>query len=281
MPGSLIHSLGRYAQAPGATLEALIARFETLVLLDSELRDAGNAIHKEAGLYEAEVLTGLAVWQILYEVREGIGRDMQRLLQLAMDTAVLTTLATLEEVGVVGELGPWAENEARSIDTFGAWIALQREQLKVYRGDADGFFPECRQAFPDFVFSNQFPDCFSTFKGNLSDFVAEIVSALISLANDMPECMRQPTTYECMKAFTAVSGYETSMEGNAERKDALTFEFRVKDGNLRILCEPHIKLDRSARSGDTEYYFHRIYFSTAGLAEFEGKTLIGHIGEHL
>jgi hypothetical protein len=42
-----------------------------------------------------------------------------------------------------------------------------------------------------------------------------------------------------------------------------------------------MKLGRSARAGTSEYYFHRIYFSSAEHAEFEGKMLIGHIGEHL
>lgn len=281
MSASLIHSLGRYAPPPGATLEALIARLETMLVLDGELRDVGYAIYKDDGLYEAEVLPSLAVWQILYEGHDGIGRDMQRLLQLAVDTAVTTTLTALERIGAVGELGPWAEDGARSVDALDTYIALLREHLKAYHGDANGFFGECRQAFPDFVFSKKFPDCFGTFKGGLNDFIAEIVSALVSLSDDMPECLKQPTTPECMKAFTAISGYGTSMEGNADRKDALTFEFTGKNGTFRFLCEPHIKLHRSALTGDTEYYFHRIYFSTAEHAEFKGKTLIGHIGEHL
>jgi len=258
-----------------------MARLEKLLAFDSELREAGYAVHKDEDLYEAEVLPGLAVWQILYEGRDGIGRDMQRLFQLTIDTAVSTTLTALEGLGVVGELGPWAEDGPSSIDALDRWIAVLREQLKAYQGDAKGFFQQCPQAFPNFVFSKDFPDCLGTFKGDLNDFVAEIAAALAFLADDMPECMKQPTTYECMNAFTAVSGYETSMEGAADRKDALTFQFTRKDDTIRILCEPHVKLHRSARAGDTEYYFHRIYFSSAEHAGFEGKTLIGHIGRHL
>jgi|GEM_PF-6627755 hypothetical protein len=281
MPASLIHSLGRYDAPPGATIDALIDRLETLLLLDSALRKAGHEIHKEDGLYEAQVLPTLALWQILYENNEGIGRDMQRLLQLAVDTAVPTTMPMLEEIGAVGELGPWVENGGRSIQTIDGWIAVLRKELKEYQGYAIGFLQDCRTAFPDFVFSNDFPACLDTLKGDLSDFIAEIVSALVSLADDMPECMKQPTTHDCMEAFTAMSGYETSMEGNADRKDALTFQFAGQKSTSRILCEPHIKLHRSARAGDTEYYFHRIYFSTAQHDGFEDKTLIGHIGKHL
>lgn len=281
MPASLIHSLGRYDSPPGAAPEALVGRLEALLVLDRELRVAGYAIHKEDGLYEADILPGLALWQLLYESPPGIGRDVQRLLMLAVDTTVTTTLAELEALGAVGELGPWAEDRARSINALKRWIEVLREQLKTYQGDRDGFLLECRQAFPDFVFSKRFPDCLGTFKGDLNDFVAVVVSALVSLADDMPECMEQPTTQACMRAFTAMSGYETSMEGDADRKDTLTFQFAGKDGTIRILCEPHIKLHCSARVGDTEYYFHRIYFSSAEHADFKGKTLIGHIGEHL
>lgn len=281
MPAHLIHSFGRYNPPPGATPEGMVGRLEALLVLDRELREAGYAIHKEDGLYEADVLPGLALWQILYESSAGISRDMQRLLMLAVDTTVTTTLTELEALGAVGELGPWAEDAGRSINALKRWIEVLREQLMTYQGDREGFFLESRQAFPDFVFSMRFPDCLGTLNGDLNDFVSVIVSALISLADDMPECMEQPTTQACMKAFSAMSGYETSMEGDAGRKEALTFQFVGKDGAIRILCEPHIKLHCSARAGDSEYYFHRIYFSSAEHAEFEGKTLIGHIGEHL
>lgn len=281
MTASLIHSFGRYSPPPGATADELVGRLEVLLVLDRELREAGYAIYKEDGLYEVDVLPGLALCQILYESSAGISRDMQRLLMIAVDTAATTTLTELEALGAVGELGPWAEDAARSIDALKRWIDVLREQLKAYQGDREGFFLKCRQAFPDFIFSKCFPDCLGTFKGDLNDFVTVIVSALVSLADDMPACMEQPTTQACMQAFSAMSGYETSMEGKADRKDALTFQFVGKNGAIRILCEPHIKLHCSDRDGDSEYYFHRIYFSSAEHAEFEGKTLIGHIGEHL
>lgn len=281
MPASLIHSLRRYNPPPGATLEELVGRLEALLVLDGDLREAGYEIRKDKDLYYAEVLPDIALYQILFESREHIGRDMRLLLQLAIDRIPSTTLAELEELGAVGELGPWAEDGARSINALDRWISVVREQLKTYQGDRDGFFLECRLAFPNFIFSKRFPDCLGTFKGDLNDFVAVIVPALISLADDMPKCMEQPNTQACMRAFTAMSGYETSMEGDSDRKSALTFQFACKDGTIPILCEPHIKLHCSARAGDTEFYFHRIYFSSAEHAEFKGKTLIGHIGEHL
>jgi hypothetical protein len=281
MPSSPIHSCRRFAAPSCATFEVLIDRLEMVLTLVGELRDAGHDIYKEDGLLDVEVLPGVAVWQFLYVDGHGVDRDMKLALQISIDQAVARTLPTLEEDGPLGEIGPWAEDDAVSIDDFGAWVSLLRRYLIGYHGSVQGFHLECSRAFPDFVFSEQFPKCLGTFKGDLNDFVAEVVLALVSLADDMPVCMEQPSTYDCMRAFTAKSGYETSMEGNADRKVDFTFQFEGKGGSLRILCEPHIKLGRSARAGDTEYYYHRIYFSTAQHPDFEGKTFIGHIGKHL
>ena len=85
MPASLIHSLERYGSPLGATPEALVGRLEVLLMFDDELRKAGYTIHKEEDLYYAEVLPGIALYQILFECFDGIGRDMQLLLQLAID----------------------------------------------------------------------------------------------------------------------------------------------------------------------------------------------------
>lgn len=112
MPANLIHSLGRYDPPPGAMPEALIGRLGALLVLDSELRKAGYAMHKDEDLYFAEVLPNIALYQILFECAAGIGRDMQLLLQIAVDKTVPTTLAELETLGAVGELGPWAEDRA-------------------------------------------------------------------------------------------------------------------------------------------------------------------------
>lgn len=287
MSGNLIHSCERYTAPPGVTLEVLIDRLEELLTLNSRLRESGYRITKETELISAYVLPDTELFQILYCDIEGVTRDMRLLLLNAIDQSVLASLPDLEKTGTLGELGPWNEDSERSINTFDAWLNLLRERLKSYCGDSDGFFTECRQAFPDFLFSDSFPDCFGTFRGNLNDFIPEVVFALSSLANDMPECMTQPSTEASMKAFSAMSGYETSMEGNATRKEDLTFKFTIEkedvEETFKILCEPHIKLNRAARSGNNSRYFHRIYFSSAESKhdDLKGKTLIGHIGRHL
>lgn len=276
-----IHTIARYDARQGADLDTLLRRMEQVAVLDRELHLAGHVIHKEDGLYDAFVLPDLQLWQILYEPPAGIDRDAQLLLQMVIDRTVPASLEALEQECVIAELGPWAQDCARSVDDFKQWLSVLREQLKAFRGDPVDFFAECRIAFPEFIFSDRFPRCLHTFDGAFADFSSEVAAALISLAEDMSECMKQATTYESMRAFTAASGYETSMEGNVDRKGALTFQFFHNERAVQILCEPHIKLHRSARAGDTKHYFHRIYFSTADHEAFPAKTLIGHIGEHL
>lgn len=281
MSVSPVHTIARYNGPLKMDLAALIQRMEQVDAVVRKLNEAGNTIHKEDGIEDVFVLQGLQLWQLLYTQIDGIDRDTQRFLQLLIDKATSVSLESLEKQGVIAEIGPWAQDRASSVDEINQWLALLRAQLRIFRGDPSGFYSECWRAFPNFVYSDSFPECLATFDGDFADFCSEVAAALISLAEDMPECMKQPTTYECMKAFGAVSGYETSMEGDIKRKDALTFKFVWKEGERKILCEPHIKLHRSARAGDAKYYFHRIYFSSGDHIGLEGKTLIGHIGKHL
>lgn len=68
-----------------------------------------------------------------------------------------------------------------------------------------------------------------------------------------------------------------STEGNASRKKDFTFQIEDKS----VCCEPHIKLSKSDVVGDSEYYFHRIYFHEGVPTLKKGKIIIGHIGKHL
>lgn len=76
---------------------------------------------------------------------------------------------------------------------------------------------------------------------------------------------------------------DATLEGDAERKKDLTFTFTEEKGSTHSLCcEPHMKLCRSDRyPGDSEYYFHRIYFHEGAKNVCDGKIVVGHIGNHL
>ena len=76
---------------------------------------------------------------------------------------------------------------------------------------------------------------------------------------------------------------DITLEGDAKRKEDLTFSFSNGNGpSHRICCEPHMKLCHSDQyPGDGEYYFHRIYFHEGQKNVCDGKIVVGHIGKHL
>lgn len=76
---------------------------------------------------------------------------------------------------------------------------------------------------------------------------------------------------------------DATLEGDAKRKDDLTFSFSTPNGQkCSVCCEPHMKLCRSDQyPGDGEYYFHRIYFHEGQKNVCDGKIVVGHIGKHL
>lgn len=86
---------------------------------------------------------------------------------------------------------------------------------------------------------------------------------------------------EILTRLSLLGNYDenASTEGDATRKK--DFTFRIDTYNTEICCEPHIKLCKSDNPGDSQYYFHRIYFHEGVSTLFNGKIIVGHIGEHL
>lgn len=83
-----------------------------------------------------------------------------------------------------------------------------------------------------------------------------------------------------LSKFSSSSGFETTLEGNAARKDNFMFCFEDENGSLEnVCCEPHMKIfkdDRDKTSSDRRIYFHE------GKSNIQnGKILIGWIGKHL
>ena len=91
---------------------------------------------------------------------------------------------------------------------------------------------------------------------------------------------------ETLKLFSAACNVEATLEGDAKRKKALTFIFSwiIKDDKVitrEVCCEPHLKISKSDNTGDTEFYFNRIYFHLEIPGFADDKILVGHIGGHL
>lgn len=160
------------------------------------------------------------------------------------------------------------------------WRQFHRHFLGIYPGDPSYFLRECGKCYPNLYLHHRNEQSLTTFKGGHGRFACKIRDALAylndvflqHLSGDIPKSLR---------AFSVASGFETSNEGDAGRKKNFTFEFaRIAGGSSSICCEPHIKLTKSDASGDSEFYFYRIYFHP-GTPDIAGGKILGHIGEHL
>jgi hypothetical protein len=82
-------------------------------------------------------------------------------------------------------------------------------------------------------------------------------------------------------SISATLDEAATLEGNANRKEKLTFQFPNDLGvNEDVCCEPHLKLcysdSNNSYSNDRRIYFHE------GKSNIQnGRILIGHIGTHL
>ena len=113
-------------------------------------------------------------------------------------------------------------------------------------------------------------------------FSKAIVKCLTHLNDDFRQYLIPNNIPQSLRAFSTICGYETTNEGDAQRKAALSFAFRNDDNTEEMVyCEPHVKVSTSDFASDNTHYHNRIYFHVGKPNIAGGKILIGHIGKHL
>jgi hypothetical protein len=156
------------------------------------------------------------------------------------------------------------------------WFQFHRYFLGFYPQNTDFFLNECNKYFPNLYFHEENRN---TITKILNDFSQKIVYHLGKL-NDEFKTHRQANKFfpDALNAFSIACALDetASLEGNAEKKKRLNFQFLDKV----ICCEPHLKLCKNDKN-QQEYFFNRIYFHEGFENFLGGKILIGHIGEHL
>lgn len=282
MPRTVFHCAARYEGSGEGCENDLASRIEGLIGLDDSLRAVGERVCKEDAVWEVEIQPGLPVHQLLFDEQLGLlSRDVRSALSLAIDRAVSITQGELAMSEIQGALGPFPADGVTELNSEADWRGLVRIQLEAEPGVAEDFFADCCLAFPRLKFSQDFPDCIGTFDGGYAANSGVLVKALTAL-NDQWSIHESGDLKQILKIFSALCGFSTTMEGNGDRKGALTFTFKVDDKRSEtVLCEPHMKLDASGAAGDNTFHFHRIYFNPRAHASFEGKVLVGHAGKHL
>ncbi|WKV98443.1 hypothetical protein PYV50_09565 [Pseudomonas sp. H22_DOA] len=185
----------------------------------------------------------------------------------------------INEAILTGTIGLYESNSENSLKTASDWMHFVRSDLITNEKTVEKFYADFTTAFPRLKFSNLFPACLNSFDGGHPRFTATITRCLSSL-NDDWICDAKGDLPLMLRAFSSKSNCTTTLEGNGERKEALTFKFSSGHEHFeQVLCEPHMKLEHADDLG--EYFFHRIYFCPRQQAKFENKILVGHAGKHL
>jgi hypothetical protein len=154
------------------------------------------------------------------------------------------------------------------------WYEFTLKFIKRNPGDSDVFLSNCEILFQNIEF---LPNARISIKSIYDDFKITILSHLDDL-NQNIKTAKGPNETETLKKLSALCHFdeEPSLERDhsSKRKKQLTFD--------EVYCEPHIKLCHSDKyPGDSQYYFHRIYFNMNEIHSDSGKIQIGHIGKHL
>lgn len=161
------------------------------------------------------------------------------------------------------------------------WLDFRRYFLGIYPVNADFFIDECGKYFPETFFHENNK---STIPKILVDFSERIIFHLAGLNDDFIAIREQYGFLpEALQVLSAKCGFDelASLEGNAENKKRLNFNFENDSKNIEIVCcEPHIKLSKN-NAKSQKYFFNRIYFHEPKPNIQNGKILVAHIGEHL
>ena len=159
-------------------------------------------------------------------------------------------------------------------------MTFHRYFLSKYPCESAYFIDECAKYFPNIYFHDRNEE---TIKRLLNTCSLKIIAHLSALNDIFPNCKDTPyNRIDTMKRFNSESNFDrnASIEGDIRRKKDLSFDFiNSKKLYENIYCELHLKLiydDFGTYSED-----RRIYFQEGKSTIFEGKILVGHIGEHL
>ncbi|WP_286419768.1 hypothetical protein [Myroides odoratimimus] len=229
---------------------------------------------------------------------EGIDRDVINAVQKILEKSRETKITSKEVIdnlldwndnenchGIIGFNNiPEVEDHLQIIYGIEGWYKFRRYFLSLYPKDAIFFINECKKYFPNLFFHERNKDTIGVILHNCTKRLIYHLTALNDKFRKSQGNDRNRT--EVLEHFSVSNNLDTtaSLEGNAERKPSLTFEFYNSNATLEsICCEPHLKLCyNDGYPGDSSYSNERRVYFHEGKANISfGKILIGHIGSHL
>lgn len=274
------HGIDRYSGTTAISQEELEAYAEQVINLYQTISDSGGIVRKETDLYYAEVLPGILLCDLIYDAAEvKLSPDCLYNLRRIIDQSPLLEESHIKEALIIGTIGLYNSKKEHSLSVNSDWMHFVRGDLTNNVKSVEAFYADFAAAFPRLKFSGGFPACLSSFDGGHLRFTATITRCL-SFLNDDWNYDAQGDLPLMLRAFSSKSNYTTTLEGNGERKEALTFRFSLgSEQSEQVLCEPHMKLEHT--DDLSGYFYHRIYFCPRQHAKFENKVLVGHAGKHL
>jgi len=261
-----------------------------------------NKIYVNPQIYLVVFIGGATILDLLYNPaisRKHIDRDVHLALQKIIGESAETDVPSEEIIEVL--LPNHNEEECYGLIAFNKmenikseyqivynindWYAFRRYFLGLYPHPHDGeyFIEECKKYFPCLFFHERNKE---TVLYLLKDCPKKTVYHLAALNDKFKDSfLFGLDRTHTLKHFSLAAKLdeEASLEGDASRKEVLTFDF-INDKGLseRVCCEPHLKLCCNDYHGDTSYSTdRRIYFHEGKPNIQQGKILIGHMGKHL
>jgi hypothetical protein len=295
----LAESFQNNANLRNSDIEDKIKRFAEDVILIRKYKETNklyvnyNEIYPQVFYSHYTVETFICMPQMLKQ--NGIDRDVISALQNILNKSEETKI-TSQEVKEV--LLSWIdENNCHGLIAFhqideldehlqviygiNGWYKFRRYFLGKYPKNGNFFINECIKYFPDLYFHDRNKQ---TIKSILNDCSIKIIYHLSALNDKFRGCIENGLNRtQTLERFSISAKLDetATLEGNAEKKEKLTFQFRNDSGvNEDVCCEPHLKLCYSdfnnSYSNNRRIYFHE------GKSNIQnGRILIGHIGTHL
>lgn len=173
-----------------------------------------------------------------------------------------------------------------------SYIKSIEELIKAFRVylkkncTCTNFIILAKDAFPKLYFRREIENTLQTLSAPLQQYKIEVCRHLAGI-NDHFKEVYDANSHKGLNAvvsiFQAESGIKCTLEGDSRSKnERLNFIFKTIDNKeIKLLCEPHTKLEKTGQAGDGEYRYDRIYFHQGDDRVSKGKILIAYIGEHL
>lgn len=261
----------------GKSLNIVYQNIERLTSLKKVLNDYMESLFRKDDIHYVNFIHDKKIYEILY-TNDILEHDYKVMLGSIIDKSK----DYIESISIDSYIGLNEINIEGILYSTDDWFNFHCDYIENISDEIE-FYNHIVKYFPNLEFHSNIKESLKSLDGGLERFTHDIVKSLVVLDNSLKECILETSNKaEALKTFSTKLGLEVTLEGDITRKNDLSFIFKTNNNEDKLVyCEPHIKLANSSFTGDTKYYFNRIYFHEGKNEINNGKILIGYIGKHL